>query len=127
MFFFLSCAFFSWVSCFYLFFVWFFLYSSPIGRKCSAVNIVLEIAYMDYFPPFCVFFLLPSSLICKRVLPFKYLILVLLFFLLILEDKVINLLFLLPFYASCFIYSGCKISSLCYTINFVFQCDNFVC
>ena len=53
----------------------------------GTVKAVLEIVTMENFPPFCVLFLLPTfysipSLICEKEPLFKYLILVLLFFLL---------------------------------------------
>ena len=92
----------------------------------GAVKAVLEIVTMENFPPFCVFFLLHTfysipSLICEKEPLFKYLILVLLFFLLFF------FYFYYPFFLSFSIFLDCKISSLCYTLGFAFQCETFVC
>lgn len=113
--FFLFCIFSSWIWSHYLFSDLFFLYF-PIFRAQKLRPAVqgsqeeIEIASVGDFSPFCILFLLPlicsiHFLISGRDSLFKYLILVLLYFILSLEGKIINLLFLLPSFLYYSLYS----------------------
>ena len=121
----------SWIWSHYLFFDCFFLYFPIFRAQKLRTRVQGSQGYFwnsfhgklsTFLHPFSSTSNLQYSVsyFSKRLI-FKYIYLVLLCFILFLEGKVINLLFLLPFFLLFFIFLGCKISSISYTIDIVFQ------